>query len=409
MANLPENSVWEAGVYQLETTDPVIGGPEGVDNKQGKQLANRTVYLKGVVDALTSGATPAGKASTWTTARSFSMTGDGTWTVSANGSGNVTAAMTLANSGVAVGSYTKVTVDAKGRVTAGVAQSAADIPALDWSKITTGKPTTMGAYGITDGITGLTGTANQINVSAATGAVTLSLPQSIHTAAKPVFAQVRVAADPVNALECAPKQYVDNLLQDSQLNAWRNAGVFEFVVPDILKSGRKRALVRVRGGGAAGGSPASNWTVMVGGGGGQGGLTSKVVDLTGINSVTVTVGAGGAPVIGAEGSVGATSSFGSHCSATGGKAAKWDGSDGGSGVGGDFNLIGAAGFPPVRHANNDWGIQGRGGSNKQGSVGAYTTIQDGAVGQDDGAGGNGGTAAGSKGGAGAAGWVSIEW
>lgn len=46
MANLEEQTEWTAGIYQLETTDPVMGGPNGIDNKQAKQLANRTQYLK---------------------------------------------------------------------------------------------------------------------------------------------------------------------------------------------------------------------------------------------------------------------------------------------------------------------------------------------------------------------------
>lgn len=46
MANLQEQDNWESGIYQLETTDPVVGGPDGVSNVQGKQLANRTAYLK---------------------------------------------------------------------------------------------------------------------------------------------------------------------------------------------------------------------------------------------------------------------------------------------------------------------------------------------------------------------------
>lgn len=46
MANLPESNTWEAGVYQFETTDPVQGGPDGIDNLPNKQLANRTAYLK---------------------------------------------------------------------------------------------------------------------------------------------------------------------------------------------------------------------------------------------------------------------------------------------------------------------------------------------------------------------------
>lgn len=51
MTNLVEIDRWEDGVYQLETSDPVVGGPEGIDNLQAKQLANRTRYLKKAVEA----------------------------------------------------------------------------------------------------------------------------------------------------------------------------------------------------------------------------------------------------------------------------------------------------------------------------------------------------------------------
>lgn len=67
------------------------------------------------------------------TARTIGMTGDVTWTSAAfDGSGNVTGAATLANSGVTAGTFKSVTVDAKGRVTAGT------------------NPTTLAGYGITD-------------------------------------------------------------------------------------------------------------------------------------------------------------------------------------------------------------------------------------------------------------------
>lgn len=59
---------------------------------------------------------------------------------------------TLANSGVTAGTYTKLTVDAKGRATSGTTLSASDVPSLDWSKITTGLPTTLSGYGITNGV-----------------------------------------------------------------------------------------------------------------------------------------------------------------------------------------------------------------------------------------------------------------
>jgi len=72
-----------------------------------------------------------------------SMSGDATM--------SATGAVTLKNTGTA-GTYTKVTTDAQGRVTSGTTLSATDIPALDWSKITTGKPTTLSGYGITDAV-----------------------------------------------------------------------------------------------------------------------------------------------------------------------------------------------------------------------------------------------------------------
>ena len=72
-----------------------------------------------------------------------------------SGGGALTSDVTLSlgTSGVVAGTYTKVIVDAYGRVTSGTNLSATDIPNLDWSKITTGKPTTLAGYGITDAYT----------------------------------------------------------------------------------------------------------------------------------------------------------------------------------------------------------------------------------------------------------------
>lgn len=52
---LPESATWEPGIYQYEVDDDVIGGPEGLDNLQGKQFANRTAYLKGQLESINSG------------------------------------------------------------------------------------------------------------------------------------------------------------------------------------------------------------------------------------------------------------------------------------------------------------------------------------------------------------------
>ena len=62
MANLTDTaSAWEAGIYQIETTDPVVGGAPnpstgaGMSNIPHLQLAKRTVWLKSQVEALQNG------------------------------------------------------------------------------------------------------------------------------------------------------------------------------------------------------------------------------------------------------------------------------------------------------------------------------------------------------------------
>lgn len=52
--NLIEFAEWVAGIYQLEESDVVQGGADGIDNLQAKQLANRTLYLKQQLEALAS-------------------------------------------------------------------------------------------------------------------------------------------------------------------------------------------------------------------------------------------------------------------------------------------------------------------------------------------------------------------
>lgn len=46
MANLKEKAEWAEGIYQIEMTDPVVGGEDGIDNTPHKQLAARTLFLK---------------------------------------------------------------------------------------------------------------------------------------------------------------------------------------------------------------------------------------------------------------------------------------------------------------------------------------------------------------------------
>ncbi|HDS7589626.1 TPA: tail fiber protein [Escherichia coli] len=46
MGNLNEREKWEENIYQLETSDPVLGGADGISNRAPRQLANRTKWLK---------------------------------------------------------------------------------------------------------------------------------------------------------------------------------------------------------------------------------------------------------------------------------------------------------------------------------------------------------------------------
>ena len=76
------------------------------------------------------------------------LTGD----LTASGPGS--AAATLAPTGVGAGSYTKVTVDAKGRVTAGTSLASADLPALSAALITSGTlATANGGTGVNSSAT----------------------------------------------------------------------------------------------------------------------------------------------------------------------------------------------------------------------------------------------------------------
>ncbi|NHR08065.1 hypothetical protein HA052_23010 [Chromobacterium haemolyticum] len=113
-------------------------------------LTNRTALLKKRLDDAVSGALAVENANKLSSPRKIAMIGDGSWFVQFDGAGNVSAAMTLADSGVDAGTYPVLTVDKKGRATSGRQLAADDIPVLDWSKIGRGKPDTLVGYGIKD-------------------------------------------------------------------------------------------------------------------------------------------------------------------------------------------------------------------------------------------------------------------
>ena len=82
--------------------------------------------------------------------RTFALNGDAIGSVVFDGTNDAEITLTLVNSGASRGTFTKVTVDEKGRVTLGTTLAASDIPPLPWSKIEINKPTTLVGYGITD-------------------------------------------------------------------------------------------------------------------------------------------------------------------------------------------------------------------------------------------------------------------
>jgi hypothetical protein len=120
--------------YASKTANYVLAAPNG---SAGVPVFRALV----AADIPTLNQNTTGNAATATalaTGRTISLTGDVAYTSGTfDGSSNVTGTATLASVGTA-GTYTKVTTDAKGRVTSGTTLDATDIPALDAAKITTG-------------------------------------------------------------------------------------------------------------------------------------------------------------------------------------------------------------------------------------------------------------------------------
>ncbi|MBK8860493.1 MAG: tail fiber domain-containing protein [Sphingomonadales bacterium] len=121
----------------------------------------------------------AATATRWATGRTIALTGDVSGTSAAfDGSAALSFATTLANSGVTAGTYLKVTVDAKGRVTAGSSMTSGDVtsalgytPANKAGDSFTGNISVSGSVTATGDITAYSDARLKADVETITGAL----------------------------------------------------------------------------------------------------------------------------------------------------------------------------------------------------------------------------------------------
>ena len=101
------------------SSNPVKSG--GVKAAIDTAIAGVNTSIEDIVDGTTqvASAAEADASVKLKTAQTFSLSGDATGSTTFDGSAAATIAVTLKNSGVSAGSYSAVTVDTKGRVTAG--------------------------------------------------------------------------------------------------------------------------------------------------------------------------------------------------------------------------------------------------------------------------------------------------
>ena len=218
-------------------------------------------------------------------------------------------------------------------------------------------------------------------------------------------------ATPTISTDVATKGYVDANAGGSGIVGivdYTTPGTYTWTKPTNVSS----VVVEVVGGGGGGGY-ASTYS---GSGGGSGGYCKKFVSLlSGITSLQIVVGAGGAGGTSGSGSAGGTSSVGGVCSANGGGggvgglAYKTVGGIGGTASGGDLNITGNTG----NTAGNLYGSGGSGAGSYFGGGGvggcySASGCPSGSTSGSPGSSGGGGGGAGSgSGGAGGNGIVVI--
>ena len=203
------------------------------------------------------------------------------------------------------------------------------------------------------------------------------------------------------------------------MNVFTTPGTATWTKP----SGITKVKVIVTGGGGGCSAVGGNRADDIGAGGAAGGTAIKIIDVSSISSVTVTVGMGGTATphnynndvsSSTSPNDGQPSSFGSHCSATGGKAGRsyYTNNAGvvgqaipGVGSGGDINIQGGYGDLPMLNYNGApdgmsagqggvsfWGGPGRGAMDDNFTGGSHDISGGASTGSSAGAFGSGGSA-----------------
>ena len=222
---------------------------------------------------------------------------------------------------------------------------------------------------------------------------------------------VSVRFDGANWQIQALKSYLPNRGSFGAGGTFGTTGTTAWTVP----AGVTRVLVRAWGAGGGGGGCQGSQSAASGGG--SGAYVEGVYSVIPGSVINVTAGApGGGGAGGADnaGLPGGTSSFGPHCSATGGggglgaSSGGYQATAGGGGAATGGNIFNIAGLAGTAAANTgSVGLSGAGGATYCGSGGAPSV---GAGNQSFGFGGGGGGGAnGGTGGAGGYGFVIVEW
>ncbi|WP_312571376.1 phage tail protein [Stutzerimonas balearica] len=191
---------------------------------------------------------------------------------------------------------------------------------------------------------------------------------------------LRLRSDGAGKWWCVGQAQLPGSLQSGCVT-WDIAGVFNWQVPAVLRSGRVRPWGAVTGSGGSG----SRNNDTAGGGGGGGGTDEGPLDLTGVTSLIITVAPGGVrQASGLSGNSGSSSSIGTYLTATGGNGASpaGQGGTGGDGIAGKVRRRGSPGSAAVAAIGTSTYAAGNGGDSARSGGGRAARQSSATVGED---------------------------